>query len=481
MYFIAMSVCNANPCHNEGHCYMQGSLPACSCPEGTTGLLCEQLLLTVPNDTVHYLSVTVQSSIYTLQLPKALHTPVTVAITVDSSIAVSPSTVITIPSNALTATFTLTATATGIYTLQYAVLSEERFAPVNDQYLIVHDSVPSSDYFERNSLSLGIMEPQCCSNVNISFCPSQTLTLSSACSTVSNQWINSEGITFIQSSNNFSIPVSIIGTQFNTNSLSLTPSTTGHCTDCDNCTDANDIQGIVQHNSLIRTFFNSIRNILPPQLILSQIGDTQGNSYHMYNHISSIVSRKLVHTLNGCESIPSSTKDTPTYIIRSDTFLNVTINDRIITYKDLTRPPVCYMIELCQLPQSYIGISLPKPLGELIGSLIVTESFLPSNWPPEISSVQLSSYGIDSASGRNVHYWDGNEWTMISYTPHTIGLAVSVSSDITVNGLLSMNIDFNGRINISPVSRYVSININIAFDLLSIIYRHQLECMVQLH
>lgn len=373
-----------------------------------------------------------------------------VAINIITELNVWPTNIITIPPNTNLATFKLTGYVPGIYKVSYEIYSRDQYSSVDDSHIIIYSS--------SSSLSSSILQPGCCTiSSPINYCPNsvEDIIFSSTSSiwSSSNQ-ILTHGITFV-TSNDIQLPLSITGTdaKFTYDSISVSPLSTditldgqciANCTSNGNVT-TDDIYTMAQSHSLLRTFLSSINAMIPSNITISQASNNPQSSYKPFNFMASLSKFSDLDEVEGCSTIETS-QDNFAYALRASNIdINITVNGQTLQHR-ASDDIFCIALDVCTVPQDPVYISIPKNVGSLISSLSSFAPFTLAGWAFDISSVRLSSYGVNYND--NVWLWNGTELIHVSLVPHDVGITVE-SHHSQINGFLTIQTSFTGDIDIS--------------------------------
>jgi hypothetical protein len=274
--------------------------------------------------------------------------------------------------------YTIIARQPGIYYLNYTVsVPPTQFLTPEDTIIMIYGqrSSASDKYFRTLGLSNGQLSLGCCANklhLKPHHCVS-TITLHSSCRWVSNQngHVTSDGVIFL-TVNSLTLPLSIIGIQYNTTKSTLVfkpNQPTNSCLPCSDeksCVHYNNfgmdsVHSFLNYDSLLLTFLTSVESFLPSWLSVEIYSTT--SVYSRYNYMASLASP---NTLSGCNLLPYLfSKCSLHYLIKTTSQLLFTVNSHPFIVLPTDDNPHCFIIDLCheRFPKLYasLPISLKRP------------------------------------------------------------------------------------------------------------------------
>jgi hypothetical protein len=454
--------CSPTPCKN-GYCYVQqDGEQTCGCFQHFTGEFCKTRLLITPS--FSQLILNEQSNSLNLQVATS-HNGVTINIITDPSISVWPSNTIYIPPTASQESFKLTGTSIGIYNIKYEVYSQDAYYPPQDGHVIVYDDDSYTWYYNQTNSPDGILKPGCCITSSPSYqqyCPisAQNVSFSSSsCSMADDQSLHSNGVSFIHfDDDDISLPLSFIDSTIEFGSDSPIVSPTANGSSCHQCTNTNidkcttnwqvtpnDAQAMVRYHSLLRTFLNSIDSLIPANITINQTANSQQSSHEVYDYMASFSKLRDVNKIAECDAFQSN-DDALSYVIKTNAELEIVVNSNQLRFPSDQTSPLCFILDICNIPQSPLYVSLSKDGGVNILSLPVFVPYISAGWTIDIRYVRMSSYGINYAS--NVEFWSGTN--VISHVSplFTAGMSLGTAYSQT-NGYIRVDATFNGFVDVS--------------------------------
>ena len=438
-YHSEVLPCDPDPCLHGGQCSeSEEGLPLCNCT-GTLykGDTCETGLVLVPR--IPILVQGTQSENFTIQA--APTNTLNIGCNINFQLQISPSTKLVVKAMETSTNFSLTPKITGLFPIIYSLfgqaVEETNFETPEMSVVLVKSTAASSQstFFSSLGLAKGQVGVGCC-KYNYTFpIPSAScanlITLSSSCNW-DNNWgdLVTSGTVFI-SSEGIDLPVSLVGLglgggqgSFSTYLPSVFGGGTRECSQCSQCQptttsseclssiadstatgcqawsqgvsfDEEDMESMLTANAMSVTFLKKIQTLLPSWLTVVGNSAAVSNGYYLFDYKSFIGSSTDATKLLGCEKLPPSTSGLAySFRTMSEMYVDIGQNAMIYNPSSTDSSPLCFSLNLCLGESSYLFVSIPEGLQELILSQSEFTSLSNIGWEFTFYYIQFHKYGI---------------------------------------------------------------------------------------
>lgn len=441
------------------------------------------------------LSIIKVSPIEPLRVGSSVSITITAALPIGVSVQVTSSdpsrltvnnldqTIVNIPQSTspVSVVYTVTANSPGIYRIHYE-LNPPSFDILKPESSIVivessNDQKPS--YSDVLQLDEGILVPGCCgrSLLEKSLCSSELEFLSSC------QWqqelgniLSTKGVVFV-CSNAICLPLSIYGMAMYSNSSPSSPlqyplisddhpTVNLSSTECISCNqsyhheqchstqshipfDSTDVKSFLQTSSLMTTFINQLKDIIPHWLTITTLDNKGVWSYQKSDYSASLLHHDDIKNIEECKFALSDTISDSNllyYVLRTRVSLLVQM---YFFSTVLYAPPHsthCVVLDTCSSGKALVHAVVPDNLQPtMLTDFVMFRKIMANNGQLVFKTVTFSKEGIVKEFYNDVRYWNGTDYTTLAMPPFDMEIT-SILNKTFVSEQLKISCDFKGSI-----------------------------------